>query len=368
MNGQKFMSRITKKLFSIFIVIISVFFCLSGCKDETKKESQTVNPNTVSKESSQHKTPPKSQEVNVYSSRLPDLVKPIFDIFTQDTGIKVNFIFLKQGALERLKSEGEFTPADLILVSDIGSIQDIVDADLVSPITSTVVKNNIPTQYRSKDDLWVGLTGRMRMIARTTKDLTIDIHGYNALSNQKLKGRVCSRSLTHPYNVSMVASYLADNGTQATQKWLQNFRKNIFDKPSGDDTSQIDLIASGLCDIAPVNHYYYERMVALDKNLAKKVMLVPLSEMTDGVYANVSGVLVSKYATNYNNAIKLIEFMTQPKSQKVFADHDYEFPLNSKVAHKSNLFKKGTENIKSLSLDLIADNREKALEMIYKLQ
>jgi iron(III) transport system substrate-binding protein len=299
---------------------------------------------------------------------LPDLVKPVFDIFTQDTGIKVNFIFLKQGALERLKSEGEFTPADLILVADIGSIQDIVDADLVSPIKSPAVKDNIPAQYRSPDDLWVGLTGRIRMIARTTKDLTIDIHGYDALSNPKLKGRVCSRALTHPYNVSLVASYLHEHGIESTQKWLTDFRKNIFDKPSGDDTGQIDLIASGLCDIAPVNHYYYERMIALDKNLAKKVKLVPLSEMTDGVYANVSGVLVSKYAANYDNAIKLIEFMTQPKAQKVFADYDYEFPLNAQVVHKSNMFKKGIENIKSLPLDAIAHNREKALEIIYKIQ
>jgi iron(III) transport system substrate-binding protein len=237
---------------------------------------------------------------------------------------------------------------------------------LVAPIKSDVMIQNIPEQYRSKDNLWVGLTGRIRMIARSTKILPIEIHGYDALANPKMEKRVCSRSLTHPYNVSLIASYLHEHGMQATQKWVQDFRHNLFDKPSGDDTGQIDLIASGLCDIAPVNHYYYERMVALDKDLPKKVTLVPLSDMTEGVYSNISGVMVSKYSENYENAIKLIDFMTGDTAQKIFADHDFEFPLNPHIISKSDLFKSGTENIAHIPLDEIANNRESALEVIYK--
>ena len=350
------MPRIKKMLLCSLLTILPVFM-LAGCKDDDK--TNTTDKTAVQK--------PLKQEVNVYSVRLPDLVNPIFTAFTKKTGIKVNFIFLKQGALERLKSEGEFTPADLILVADIGSIHDIVNADLVAPIKSSEIDKNIPAHYKSDDNLWVGLTGRIRMIARTTKDLPIDIHGYNVFSDPKMKNRVCSRSLTHPYNVSLVASYLHEYGKEATQKWLQDFRNNMFDKPSGDDTGQIDLIASGLCDIAPVNHYYYERMKTLNKDLEKTVKLVPLSDMTDGVYANVSGVMLSKYSENYNNAIKLIEFMTAPEAQQIFADHDFEFPLNQNVATKDDLFKIGKENIKPIPLDDIANNREKALEIIYKI-
>ncbi len=357
------MSRI-KKIFSatvISIILMATLATLAGCQDDDKAKNSenTQNPKNVSKKSA------KKTDINVYSSRLPDLVKPIFDAFTAETGIKVNFIFLKQGALERLKSEAEFTPADLILVADIGNMYDIVKADLVAPIKSDVIVKNIPEQYRSKDNLWVGLTGRIRMIARTTKDLPIEIHGYDALANPKMAKRACSRSLTHPYNVSLVASYLKEHGEAATQKWVQDFRNNLFDKPSGDDTGQIDLIASGLCDIAPVNHYYYERMNALNKDLSKTVKLVPLADMTDGVYSNISGVMVSKYSENYENAIKLIDFMTSEKAQKIFSEKDFEFPLNPNIALKSELFKTGMNNIAKIPLDDIANNRESALKIIY---
>jgi iron(III) transport system substrate-binding protein len=347
----------------IFLSFVLVALGLVGCNDEQDKKKTHTDSQEKTLE-----TQESSKEVNVYSSRLPDLVKPVFDAFTKQTGIKVNFIFLKQGALERLKSEGEFTPADVILVADIGSIHDIVDADLTAPITSKIINQNIPAQYRSKDNLWTGLTGRVRMLARTTKDLTVEITGYDALANPAFKNRVCSRSLSHPYNVALIASYLHEYGAKKTEKWLQDFRKNIFDKPSGDDTGQINLIASGLCDIAPVNHYYYERMVATDKSLGSKVKLVPLSSMTRGVYANISGAMVSKYADNYDNAVALVEFMTDAQAQKIFADHDYEFPLNPAVANQSELFKTGMENITKTSLDAVADNRQKALQMIYKVQ
>jgi iron(III) transport system substrate-binding protein len=342
-------------LTKIFLVFTLITLGLVGCNEE--KDTKKQQNNDVQKK----------QEVNVYSTRLPDLVKPVFDAFTKQTNIKVNFIFLKQGALERLKSEGEFTPADVVLVADIGSIYDIVDAHLTAPITSKIINQNIPEQYRSKDNLWTGLTGRIRMLARTTKDLSVDITGYDALANPAFKNRVCSRSLSHPYNVALIASYLHEHGTEKTKQWLQDFRNNIFDKPSGDDTSQINLIAAGLCDIAPVNHYYYERMVAFDKDLKNKVKLVPLSDMTQGVYANISGAMISKYADNYDNAVKLIEFMTQPQAQKLFADHDYEFPLNKSVISKSELFKAGTQNITKTSLDAIAENRTKALKIIYQV-
>lgn len=340
------MSRITHYIFTCLSIALS--FTLCACEDqETSSEP--------------------SKEINVYSSRIPDLIEPIFDEFTEQTDIKVNFIFLKEGILERLKSEAEFTPTDLVLVSDIGTIHDIVKSDLTAPIQSEIVTKNIPEQYRSKDNLWVGLTGRIRMIVRTTKELPIDINSYDALAAPEFKGRVCSRSFTHPYNISLIASYLEQHGTEKTEKFVSNFYNNLFDKPSGNDRGQIDLINSGLCDIAPINHYYYDRMLKDNPDLPKTAQLVPLDKMTDGVYANVSGIMLSKYSKNQDNAIKLIEFMTSETAQKIFAEYDLEYPLNSEVASKSKIFKSGIENIAEIPLDKVAANREEALKIIYKI-
>ncbi|MFT6083211.1 MAG: iron(III) transport system substrate-binding protein [Alphaproteobacteria bacterium] len=354
------MSRI-KSLFSIASLAALSVIMLVGCNEDRPQEAQE-------KTTTEQQEKKQKQQVNVYSARLPDLIEPIFSVFTKKTGIKVNFIFLKQGILERLKSEGEFTPADLVLVSDIGSIHDIVNAKLVRPIKSEIVTKNIPEHYRSSKNLWVGLTGRIRMLVRTSKKLPINITGYDALSDPAMKGRVCTRSLTHPYNVSLVASYLNEHTTEETQIWLKGFYENLFDKPSGNDSGQIDLIASGLCDLAPINHYYYERMLKVDKKLPTKARLVSLEDMTDGIYANVSGIMLSKYAQNTDNALKLIEFMTKQTAQKIFAEHDLEFPLNPHVAAKSEIFKSGTDNIASIPLDEIAENRQEALELIYKIQ
>jgi iron(III) transport system substrate-binding protein len=345
---------------------------LANCDEDSSINDNTNQSKTniidTKKVSNNHNKTKESQYVNVYSARLPDLVKPIFDAFTAETGIKVNFIFLKQGILERLKSEGEFTPADLILVSDISSIYDIINTKLIQKINSNIINKNIPIQYRSKDNLWVGLTGRLRMLVKTTNELPIKINGYDALSNPKMKGRICTRPLTHPYNISLIATYLNTHTPEETEKWLKGFYENLFDKPSGNDTGQIDLISSGLCDLAPVNHYYYERLLNENKNLPQKAILVPLDQMTDGIYANVSGIMMSKYTKNITNSIKLVEFMTKQKAQKIFADYDFEFPLNPHVTTKSNIFKLGTDNISSISLDEIAQNRQEALELIYKIQ
>jgi len=348
-----------KKILCALSLMAFLSFVLAGCNEEKKasKSSDVASmSNTVA-----------NQQVNVYSARLPDLVKPIFDAFTKETKIKVNFIFLKQGIIERLKSEKEFTPADLILVSDIGTIHDILKTKLVQPIKSDIVAKNIPAHYRSKKNLWVGLTGRVRLLVRSLKDLPITDFNYDALSDPKMKGRVCTRSLLHPYNVSLVASYLQLHGSEKAETWLKGFYSNLFDKPSGNDSGQIKLIASGVCDLAPINHYYYERMLQKDKDLKNKATLVPIKDMQNGVYANVSGIMLSQYAQNQQNALKLIEFMTKQKAQKIFSEYDLEFPLNPHVASQSDIFKDGIDNIITVPLDDIAQRRQDALTLIYKI-
>lgn len=342
------------KNIALYCLTFLALILISACEEEHKKTSEKLSP--------------PQQVINVYTSRLPELVTPIFDAFTQKTNIRVNYIFLKKGILERLKSEAEFTPADLILVSDIGAIYDIVNTGLVSPIQSTIIKKNIPAQYRSKKQFWTGLTGRVRMLARTTNDLPIEINGYDALADIQLKGKICSRSFTHPYNVSLIAGYLHQNGPEKTQKWVQKFYDNLFDKPSGNDRGQMELISTGLCDLAPVNHYYYERMLKSNPDLTNTVKLVPLKNMQNGAYANVSGIMLSKFSQNQENAQKLVEFMTSETAQEIFAKYDLEYPLNPKVASTSNVFQQGSENIASIPLDDIAEKRKEALKIIYSIK
>ena len=261
------------------------------------------------------------KEVNVYSSRLPELTQPVFDAFTKQTGIKVNSLFLGKGTVERLRQEKELTEADLVLVSDIGKLVDLKESHLTTSIQNETINNNITSEYRDDEGHWFGLTRRIRMMAyaseRVNKD---DLNGYNSLGDTAFQGRVCSRSGLHPYNVSLMSAYEIDHGKEDAQKWIAQFKNNLAVAPSGGDRDQVKLIAAGKCDIAPVNHYYFAKMEAdpAFEKILKKVKLLPISEMKGGAYANISGAVISKYSDNQELALKLLEFMSSSEGQKIF--------------------------------------------------
>ena len=185
-------------------------------------------------------------EVNLYSSRQPFLMDPLLDAFSNETGIKVNMVYLKKGMLERLKSEGANSPADLILTTDIGNLNNHLEAGLLQSAQSSTLEANIPAQYRHPDGLWFGLTTRARVVfAHKSRVKPDELTSYEDLAAPHMKGRVCTRSGKHVYNVSLLASIIAAKGEAAAEAWAKGVKENLARKPQGNDRAQVKAVFQG---------------------------------------------------------------------------------------------------------------------------
>ena len=203
-----------------------------------------------------------AEEVNIYSARQAFLIKPMLKAFTDETGVKVNVIFAKKGLIERIENEGQNTNADLFLTPDIGPIYDIVNKGLTQTVDSPVLEKNIPSQYRDPNDQWFGLTTRSRIIY-TSKERVKEgeIKTYEELADPKWKGKICTRSGKHTYNLSLVGSMIETHGEAEAEKWLQGVKANLARKPQGNDRAQVKAVKEGVCDIALGNSYYFGKMI-----------------------------------------------------------------------------------------------------------
>jgi iron(III) transport system substrate-binding protein len=274
--------------------------------------------------------PAMAQEVNLYSYRQPELLEPLTDAFTKQTGIDVNVAFLKSGLVERLNAEGDRTPADLVLTVDISRLSAIVDAGLTQPVESETLNANVPDIYHDPDGRWWGLTTRAR-VAYASKARVAEgaLTSYEDLADPKWKGRVCTRSGTHPYNVALVAAMLHHKGEDGTRDWLQGVKANLARKPQGNDRAQIKAIWAGQCDVSLGNTYYMGKMLADPEQQAwaDSVRLIFPEFEGGGTHVNISGVAMTKHAPNRENALALMEFLTSPKAQKIYAEANYEYPI-----------------------------------------
>lgn len=269
--------------------------------------------------------------VNLYSYRQPFLIKPILDEFTRRTGIKVNVVFADKGVIERIKA----TPgaADAILTEDFGRLHDLEEAKVLEPVRSKVLEANLPSQYRHPEGLWYGLTLRGRIIW-VSKDRVKpgEIATYEDLTHPKWKGRVCTRSGKHVYNLFLIASVIAHKGEAAAKRWLEGLKTNLAQKPQGNDRSQAKAILAGQCDVAVSNTYYVGKMLTEEKNPEQKqwaaaIRLVFPNQKDRGTHVNVSGAGVLKGAKNKANAVALIEFLSGDFAQKIYAEQNFEYPV-----------------------------------------
>lgn len=274
-----------------------------------------------------------ADEVNIYSYRQEFLIKPLLEAFTAETGIKANVIFSKSGLLERLQHEGANSPADIILTSDVGPLHDAVERDLVAPIKSSIVEENVPAQYRSRDDLWVGLTARSRIIY-TSKDRVEpgEIQTYEDLADPKWKGRICTRSGKDSYNLSLIGSMIAHDGEEQAEQWLRAVKDNLARRPQGNDRGQVKAVMEGQCDLALGNTYYFGHMITNEEEpeqqkWAQSVNILFPNQNDRGAHMSISGAALAKHAPNKDAAIKLIEFLTSEQAQKMYAEVNYEFPV-----------------------------------------
>ncbi len=307
-----------------------------------------------------------SQEVNVYSYRNPELIRPMFTRFTEDTGIVVNVVFAKKGMLEKLKGEGENSPADLVFTVDIGRLSDIKNANLTRSVTDQTLLDNVPENLRDADNHWYGLTSRARIIV-TSKERVPDgaVSTYEDLAKPEFRGRICTRSGKHPYMVALTASMIVHHGTEGAQEWLRNVKSNLARKPQGNDRGQVKAIREGVCDIAVINHYYMYKMISNpeQKAWADAVNVVFPNQGDRGTHMNVSGMAMTAHAPNRENALKLMRFLASGTAQEMYAQLNGEYAVKPGTRLADAVRTWGTFRQDSISLTAVAANRAEASKL-----
>ncbi|MBE7213645.1 extracellular solute-binding protein [Shewanella benthica] len=274
-----------------------------------------------------------AENLTVYSYRQAFLVGPILANFTKETGIDVDVVFSKKGIAERMMREGRLSPADIVLTSDFSRLMELVDKNLVIPVDSELLKANIPAKYRSREDNWYALTMRVRNIYSSKDRLgKLDID-YEDLADPKYKGKICTRSGKHPYNISLVASMIAHHGEADTKTWLEGWKANLARKPQGNDRAQVKAVKEGLCDIAIGNSYYLGKMLQDPKQVpwAEAVEINFPNQDNRGSHINVSGMALAKHTKHKDNAIKLMEYLSGTAAQKSYAEINMEYPVKADV-------------------------------------
>ncbi|WP_254917095.1 Fe(3+) ABC transporter substrate-binding protein [Vibrio sp. V06_P1A73T115] len=309
-----------------------------------------------------------AEEVNVYSYRQPFLIEPMFKEFTQQTGIKVNVKFAKEGIAEKLVQEGEYSPADVILTSEFSRLFELSEKGLVQAVDNKTIETNIPAQYRDSADEWFALTIRTRSVysSRDRVGKLGDDFNYADLAKPEFKGKICTRSGKHPYNVALVASMIAEQGEASTKVWLEGVKANLARKPQGNDRDQVKAIKEGLCDVSLGNSYYLGKMLADDKqkSWAEAVYINFPGQNAQGTHVNVSGMAMAKYAPNKENAVKLMEFLTSDKAQHMYADVNFEYPVKAGVERSALVASWGDFKADPLPLEKIADNHAAAIKLL----
>ncbi|MGF1699983.1 Fe(3+) ABC transporter substrate-binding protein [Photobacterium makurazakiensis] len=309
-----------------------------------------------------------AEEVNVYSYRQPFLVEPMFKEFTQETGIKVNVMFAKDGLAEKLQQEGQYSPADVVLTTDISRLVELSDKGLVQAVDSKTIDQNVPAQYRDNEDEWFALTLRTRNVY-SSKDRIGALPAefdYIDLAKPEWKGKICTRSGKHAYNISLVSSMIAHYGEAETKEWLEGFKDNLARKPQGNDRAQVKAVKEGLCDLAVGNSYYLGKMVndEKQKSWAEAVVINFPGQKANGTHVNVSGMAMAKYAPNQDSALKLMEFLTGDTAQQMYAEVNYEYPVKEGVKRSELVASWGDFDADELSLDKVAEYHSTAIKLL----
>ncbi|MBW8282124.1 MAG: Fe(3+) ABC transporter substrate-binding protein [Rhizobium sp.] len=311
-------------------------------------------------------------EVNVYSYRQPELIQPLIDAFTKETGITANVLFLDKGLVERIAAEGANSPADVILTVDIGRLVEAKDGGVTQPLENEVINKDIPAQYRDPAGEWFGLTTRGRVVYASKERVAETAITYEELAEPKWKGRICIRDGQHSYNIGLFASMVAHHGAEYTEKWLAGLKQNLARKPDGNDRSQAKAIMAGECDISLGNTYYVGLMMTNEKDpeekewaAATKILFPNAADR--GTHVNISGMALAKHAPNKDNAVKFMEFLSSGEGQEIYAEQVFEYPVlpGAKVSDVVASF--GEIKPDTLPLVDIAANRKTASELVDKV-
>jgi len=310
-------------------------------------------------------------EVNLYTTREPGLVQPLLDAFSAETGVVVNTVFVRDGLPERLRAEGERSPADVLMTVDTGNLLDLVAGGHTRPVQSSVLDAAIPAQLRGQDGHWYALSLRDRVLY-VDKSLALDTFAYEDLADPQWKGRVCIRSGQHPYNTSLFAAMIAHNGAAATETWLRGVKANLARAAAGGDREVARDILGGICDIGIANAYYVGRMKNEPEGSeqrawgdAIKVIRPVFAGAGDGgTHVNISGAAVARHAPNAANAVRLLEYLVSDQAQSLYARANYEYPVKAGVALDPVVEGFGPLKIDGLPLTRVVENRKQASELV----
>lgn len=308
------------------------------------------------------------QAVNVYTTREPGLIRPLFAKFTEKSGIKVNAIFVKDGLVERVKAEGKRSPADVLMTVDFGKLLELVQQGVTRPVKSAILNQAIPANLRDPKNHWFSLSLRARVLY-AAKSLGLKSFTYSQLAEPKWKGKLCIRSGQHPYNTALFAAYLAHNGEAKTSVWLKGMKANLARKPGGGDRDVARDILGGICDIGIGNSYYVGLMRSGKGGSRQKTwgngIDVLLPEFRQGgTHVNISGASIAVNAPNAGNGVKLLEYLVSPEAQAIYAQANFEYPVRADAKVDPIIAALGKLKIDTLPLAQIVQQRKQASKLV----
>lgn len=329
------------------IIILSIMLFLSAC-----------NPSS------------EQAEVNLYSARKEALMQPLLEVFTKETGIKVNLISSKADALlTRIESEGINSPADVLLTTDAGRLHRAKTAGIFDTVNSTLLNESIPENYRDSDNQWFGLSLRARPVMAIRDANIPEITSYEDLTNPLFAGQICIRSSGNIYNQSLVASMIETLGKEQTEMWAKALVANFARKPQGGDRDQIRAAAAGQCNVVVANTYYFANMLANEEKIddyqsAQKLKLIWPNQANRGTHVNVSGAGILKTAKNKENALKLIEFLASNTAQEMYANLNFEYPVKAGIKLNPILTAWGNFKADPIALNKLGENNAEAVKLM----
>ncbi len=315
--------------------------------------------------------------LNLYSARHYQTDEALYDAFTKSTGIKINRVDGDDaGIVNRLKAEGASSPADVVLLVDAARMAAADSQGLFQPIQSKVLDEAIPAHLRATRTpdgvTWTGFSTRARVVVYDPLRVkAADVATYEQLADPKLKGMVCTRAGSHPYNLSLFATLVERLGDAQGEAWLKGMVANMARDPKGGDTDQVKAVASGECGVALTNSYYVARLIKSnkpeDRAVMEKVRVVFPNQGTSGTHVNIAGAAVAKHAKNRANAIAFMEYLASASAQNYFADGNNEFPVAKGVKSDNPAIKAmGGDKFKgdNVSLTVVAKNLPKVQQML----
>ncbi len=310
-----------------------------------------------------------ADSLNVYSARHYDSDEALYQAFTEETGIEVNLLEGDSAQLiERIKREGVASPADVMITVDAGNLWRAEQDGIFQGVESAVLDERLPSSMRHPEGLWFGFSQRARVIFYDREDFDPSrVASYEDLADPELEGQVCIRSSNNIYNQSLMASLIEHHGAEGAEEWAQGVVANLARDPEGGDTDQIKAVASGECNLALANHYYYVRLLhsdsEADREAARRVGVIFPNQDGRGTHINVGGAGVVEGAPNRDNAVRFLEFLASDTAQEIFANGNYEFPAVEGVKKNPVLESWGDFKKDDLNISILGENNPEAIRI-----